>query len=309
MHKMDDQSLKHETFKSTFNNALFMAIYCLNYNTNHVVELRKYGDFNALYYVLYGRKEKGNVKHNCLIFQVVLCCCSLASSLTKAEETLEIDDGYGSPAAPVLTSYQQPESYTLPVKVKKSVVSNEIEDEIDGYGSPAAPVLGSSQLPSYSPAGPPPVPSRYPKRRPNRPLYRRKPKFNWLHYMPMMNLLMLASSRKPKRHILPYQGKPVTNRHVRMPSFRFRMPQFRTPSPLKFLTSTPTFATKKPTKYYKKPSKGHIKLEYSGWKPIEISQYSPQAPSQGKALSSFDFRNLLNMASLFRVFRAGNHNH
>ena len=54
---------------------------------------------------------------------------------------IEIDDGYGAPAAPVITS----ESYSSPVvtKVKKSIPPQTYQPiEIDdGYGSPAAPVL------------------------------------------------------------------------------------------------------------------------------------------------------------------------
>ena len=93
--------------------------------------------------------------------------------------------------------------------------------------------------------------------------------------MPMMNLLMMAtSSRKPKRHI-SYQSNK--NRHLRMPTFRvpkFRMPRFRMPRPPKI-----SFGAKNPVKSYSKPIENTIKLDYAGWKPIEASSYSPQAPS------------------------------
>ena len=56
-------------------------------------------------------------------------------------------DSYGSPAAPVV-SYQEPQSYSGPVKVKKSVPPP-ILDIDDGYGSPLAPVVSASaQSPS-----------------------------------------------------------------------------------------------------------------------------------------------------------------
>jgi len=66
----------------------------------------------------------------------------------SAGPAIEIEDGYGSPAAPLITS----ESYSSPVvvttKVKKSIPlktsysASPIEID-DGYGSPAAPVLSA----------------------------------------------------------------------------------------------------------------------------------------------------------------------
>jgi len=55
---------------------------------------------------------------------------------------IEIEDGYGSPAAPVISA----ESYSSPAvtKVKKSILPQSYGAPIaidDGYGSPAAPVL------------------------------------------------------------------------------------------------------------------------------------------------------------------------
>ena len=62
--------------------------------------------------------------------------------------TYEPDDSYGSPVAPPVVSYQEPQSYSAPVKVKKSVPPSVLEavqnDEIDGYGSPLAPVVSAS---------------------------------------------------------------------------------------------------------------------------------------------------------------------
>jgi len=74
----------------------------------------------------------------------------------SAAPAIEIEDGYGSPAAPLITS----ESYSSPVvttKVKKSIPlktsysASPIEID-DGYGSPAAPVLSAeySEPESYS---------------------------------------------------------------------------------------------------------------------------------------------------------------
>ena len=197
---------------------------------------------------------------------------------------IEIEDGYGSPAAPVLSAeYNEPESYSSPVKVKKSITpqQNEVEAapiEIDdGYGSPAAPVI--SAAPSEQPVYYKRPPRHYQMKKYRRP---KKMSFNILDYMPMMNLLMMATApRKPKRHIT-YQSQK--NRHVRMPSFRmpkFRMPKFRMPKPLKYPVSF-SAATKKPTatKTFYSPSKSPnaIKLEYSGWQPIELNTYSPKAP-------------------------------
>ena len=109
---------------------------------------------------------------------------------------------------------------------------------------------------------------------------RKKKMFNILDYMPMMNLLMMAtSSRKPKRHISYHAGGK--NRHLRMPVFKmpsFRMPRFRMPRPPKI-----NFAnsyTKKPVKVYNRPAENAVKLEYSGWQPIETTNsYSPKVPS------------------------------
>ena len=61
---------------------------------------------------------------------------------TSYSAPIEIDDGYGAPAAPVLSA-----SYSSPVvttKVKKSIPLKTSYQPIeidDGYGSPAAPVL------------------------------------------------------------------------------------------------------------------------------------------------------------------------
>ena len=61
--------------------------------------------------------------------------------------TIDIEDGYGAPAAPVLSASSD-SSYSSPVvvttKVKKSIPLKTSYQPIeidDGYGSPAAPVL------------------------------------------------------------------------------------------------------------------------------------------------------------------------
>lgn len=188
--------------------------------------------------------------------------CSLLFVATKAQDTylgghstksaiLDIDDGYGAPLAPVLASN----------KVKKSIPA--LEEEIDGYGSPAAPVISSSQ-PVSAPVRPVSQPTYY---RPPRQIYRKKKMFNILHYMPMMNLLMMVTKRKPKRHIMmPYQkNRPL----------RFRMPRLRFLPP-----RVPRLViTKKPAKAYKKPVKSGVKLEYSGWKPIGYDYTLPEIKS------------------------------
>ena len=212
-------------------------------------------------------------------------------SPSKAPPPVEVEDGYGAPAAPVLSSYDEPASYSSPVKVKKSVPAPvkqvNYEEEIDGYGSPVAPVLGASEsqpsLPLYRP------PAKYSRpvyKRPPRQSVYRKPKQMFqtiLDYMPMMNLLLMAASRKPKRHIRPYQAlSPQNNRHIRMP-LKLRMPNYlRLPTPFKY-TSPAVQSHKSPklVQTYTKPSKYNpIKLEYSGWQPIELNQYSPQPPKR-----------------------------
>ena len=76
-----------------------------------------------------------------------------APVITNYESTATaavVDDSYGSPAAPVI-SYQEPaQSYSAPVKVKKSVQNAastppvQIEEIDDGYGAPLAPVVSAS---------------------------------------------------------------------------------------------------------------------------------------------------------------------
>ena len=178
--------------------------------------------------------------------------------------------------------YSEPESYSSPVKVKKSIplaTKNEVEID-DGYGSPAAPVISVSSPPKpvYS------VPAyRRPPRHNQVKKYRRPKKmFSFLDYMPMMNFLMMdfGSQRKPKRHIT-YQSQK--NRHVRKPAPfqvpKFRMPKFRMPKgmpkPIKYPASF-AISTKKPiftktvkTNFYNPTEKPkRQKLEYSGWQPI-----------------------------------------
>ena len=73
-----------------------------------------------------------------------------APVITNYESTATVADAdsYGSPAAPVI-SYQEPQSYSAPVKVKKSVNPGstppvQIEEIDDGYGAPLAPVVSAS---------------------------------------------------------------------------------------------------------------------------------------------------------------------
>ena len=122
----------------------------------------------------------------------------------------------------------------------------------------------------FSYAEPPAIPQyKRPKRH-----KKIKPKMNPL-YMPVMSLLSLMPSYKPKRHI----RMPL----IRMPAFR--MPRFRMPTLKTRPThSMPTFTTAlKHTKTY--PMKTHKpvvhhgpKMEYSGWKPISTNEYSPIPP-------------------------------
>ena len=58
--------------------------------------------------------------------------------------TIDIEDGYGAPAAPVLSSDSSYSSPVVTTKVKKSIPLKTSYQPIeidDGYGSPAAPVL------------------------------------------------------------------------------------------------------------------------------------------------------------------------
>ena len=63
---------------------------------------------------------------------------------TSYSAPIEIDDGYGAPAAPVLSSDSSYSSPVVTTKVKKSIPLKTSYQPIeidDGYGSPAAPVL------------------------------------------------------------------------------------------------------------------------------------------------------------------------
>ena len=164
------------------------------------------------------------------------------------------DDSYGAPAAPV-ESYRPPRESSY--------------DEIDdAYGAPAAPVISyTPQEPTYHPAPPPP-----PRYRPKRKLkpYKRKP---WNSYF----------MRKPKRHIPKAKPlKMMSMFHMPMFNMLFRMPRFTLPRPRlpPINVIRPTFPGKKskpePEPSYTKQKK-KVKLEYSGWTPIE-SAYSPSAP-------------------------------
>ena len=112
---------------------------------------------------------------------------------------------------------------------------------------------------------------------PSRPQYRRPKRHKKMNplYMPVMSLLSLMPSYKPKRHI----RMPL----IRMPSFR--MPRFRMPKIKRPTKIMPTFTTIKKAKTY--PMKTHTppvkyqkgpKLEFSGWKPISTNEYSPIPP-------------------------------
>jgi len=75
---------------------------------------------------------------------------SIPLKTSYSASPIDIDDGYGSPAAPVLSgSYSAPKvKKAIPLKTSYSATPIEIDD---GYGSPAAPVLSEYNEPqSYS---------------------------------------------------------------------------------------------------------------------------------------------------------------
>jgi len=179
---------------------------------------------------------------------------------------------------------------SIPAQQQNEIEPIELDD---GYGSPAAPVISAASS-SYKPMYKLPSYKRPPRHHQMKKFRRPKKMFNILDYMPMMNFLMMATSqRKPKRHIgnMPYQSQKG-NRHVRMPAFKmpkFKVPKFRMPKPIKYPTTFSHLgSTKKPTgtklKTNYSPSKSpkSIKLEYSGWQPIGQNTYSPEAPAEAE---------------------------
>ena len=179
--------------------------------------------------------------------------------------------------------YHSPKpSYKAPVKItydSPAVETNEIDD---GYGSPAAPLISSNPEVSYEeplqvykepskPVYQPPMKMRY-KMRPSMHRMKsfRKGKMRKPSYMmfPKMPRYKFPKMRLPKFMI----------RMPRMPKFpRMRFPRYKPSRPM--YHSKPQHSSKPVVEMEHGGYKHMDNLDYSGWTPIGLKDPAPQQPS------------------------------
>ena len=194
--------------------------------------------------------------------------------------------GHYGPPKPSYSAHGAKPSYEEPYESTYESTAVEVNEIDDGYGSPAAPVISKKPEPTYSeppkpaPYHPPMKATYHPPPSPHKmPMYKmktkpRKPSYN--RHIKVKPMYMMFPKFKMPRYKFP---------KMRLPKFMRMMPKFpkfpRMPLYGRFKVRRPMYGKRpvpKPMAHDHGGYKHMQNLDYSGWKPIGMPDYP--APSE-----------------------------